>query len=39
MMESYERDYQKLIADYQNTFSPADIEKIKKAYAIASEAH
>ena len=38
-MESYERDYHKLIADYQNTFSPADIEKIKKAYAIASEAH
>ncbi len=38
-MESYEKDYQKLIADYQNTFSPADIEKIKKAYAIACEAH
>ncbi|MBQ7862620.1 MAG: bifunctional (p)ppGpp synthetase/guanosine-3',5'-bis(diphosphate) 3'-pyrophosphohydrolase [Clostridia bacterium] len=38
-MESYEQDYQKLIADYQNTFSPTDIEKIKKAYAIACEAH
>ena len=39
MMESYEKDYQKLIADYQNTFSPDDIEKIKKAYSIACEAH
>ena len=38
-MEDYERDYHKLIADYQNTFSPSDIEKIKKAYSIACEAH
>ena len=38
-MEDYERDYHKLIEDYTNTFSPDDIEKIKKAYSIASEAH
>ena len=38
-MEDYERDYQRLIEDYRNTFSPEDIEKIRKAYSIANEAH
>lgn len=38
-MESYEKDYLKLIEDYRNTFSPDDIEKIKKAYAVARKAH
>ncbi len=38
-MEDYEKDYQKLIADYMNTFSPKDIEKIKMAYEIACKAH